>query len=162
MRLEENCVYSGHIETCVLPGSFLGGRAERHGVRTSLDLDPAASMIVGDRVQLQQVIVNLGINAIQAMAAASGAERRITIRTNKLPDGGVAIVVEDTGPGIPADLRDRIFDSFFTTKSAGMGIGLAICRSIVESHDGRITVSDHESRQGARFEILLPAAPHEN
>ena len=141
---------------------FLGHELQRHGVRTSLELDPAASMIVGDRVQLQQVIVNLAINAIQAMAAASGAERRITIRTNKLPEGGVAIVIEDTGPGIPADFRDRIFDSFFTTKSAGMGIGLAICRSIVESHGGRITVGDRESRQGARFEIVLPATPYEN
>ena len=104
---------------------FLGHEFQRHDVRPSLHLDPAASMVVGDRVQLQQVIVNLAINAVQAMAAATGGERRITIRTSMLPGGEVSVAIEDTGPGIPVELHGRVFDSFFTTKSAGMGIGLA-------------------------------------
>ena len=140
---------------------FLGHEFQRYEVRSSMHLDPAIPMIVGDRVQLQQVVVNLAINAVQAMAAVTGAESHITIRTNTLAGSDVSIVIEDTGPGIPIELRGRIFDSFFTTKSAGMGIGLAICRSIVESHGGRISVGDRKNRQGARFEIVLPAAPNE-
>ena len=134
---------------------FLRHELQRHDVRVSLDLDPMAPMIAADRVQLQQVVVNLAFNAIQAMTSAGVIERWINLRTQSIGDD-VAIAVEDTGPGVPPDLRGRIFESFFTTKATGMGIGLAICRSIVEAHGGVITAQSRLAGEGARFEIALP------
>ena len=134
---------------------FLSHELQRHDVRISLDLDPKAPLIAADRVQLQQVVVNLAFNAIQAMISAGVSERWIILRTQSLGDN-VVIAVEDTGPGVPLDMRGRIFESFFTTKATGMGIGLAICRSIVEAHGGVIAAQSRRTGEGARFEILLP------
>ncbi|HWG03743.1 MAG TPA: ATP-binding protein, partial [Beijerinckiaceae bacterium] len=140
---------------------FLRHELQRHDVRVSLDLDSRGPLIVGDRVQLQQVVVNLAFNAIQAMTSAGVTERWIILRTQSASDGLVTIAVEDTGPGIPIDMRGRIFESFYTTKATGMGIGLAICRSIVEAHGGVIAVQSRREGDGARFEISLPFGPGE-
>jgi C4-dicarboxylate-specific signal transduction histidine kinase len=114
--------------------------------------------VTGDRIQLQQVIVNLLVNGVQAIAQGSGSARRIDLCTGAEGDGAVAFSIRDTGPGIADENLERIFDSFFTTKDAGMGIGLAICKSIVTAHGGRIAVSNHPAG-GARFQFWLPTEP---
>lgn len=107
----------------------------------------------GDRVQLQQVVVNLVLNAIQAMQDLPEDERQIEIATAR--DGDmVMLTVDDTGPGIAPEARERLFDSFYTTKPRGMGIGLAVCRSIAESHGGSIAALPLP--RGARFVLTLP------
>lgn len=109
-----------------------------------------------DRVQLQQVLANLAVNAVQAMAQPGRSVRRLTIRTARVDARTVSVEVEDSGPGIAAGHMDRLFQSFFTTKDGGMGIGLAICRSIIEAHDGSIRASNLTDGRGARFHFTLP------
>jgi two-component system sensor kinase FixL len=112
--------------------------------------------VIGDRIQLQQVVVNLLVNSVQAMAQAGGSTRRIELRTGADGDGAVTFTIRDTGPGIAEANVDRIFDSFFTTKDTGMGIGLVICQSIIVGHGGNITASNHPDG-GAEFRFSLPA-----
>ena len=141
------------IEDTVL---FLRAELGRSGADLILLLEPGLPTVQGDRVQLQQVIVNLGVNAIQAMAQSDTATRAITVETRRAGNR-VCVRVRDTGPGIPPEVLPRLFESFFTTKGSGMGIGLAICRSIVEAHAGRISVEG--SGAGAAFVIDLPVHP---
>ncbi|WP_334389115.1 PAS domain S-box protein [Bradyrhizobium sp. AZCC 2262] len=113
--------------------------------------------VQGDRVQLQQVLINLIINAIEAMRDVGEEEREVLISTRREPDG-VSVEVQDSGPGFaPADL-DRVFEAFYTTKSDGLGLGLSICRSIIEAHDGRLWASPNVPR-GAIFGFIAPAHP---
>jgi signal transduction histidine kinase len=118
--------------------------------------------VTGDRIQLQQVVVNLLVNSVQAIAqrsgSGSGSARRIDLCTGVDEDGAVVFSIRDTGPGIADENLERIFNSFFTTKDSGMGIGLAICKSIVAAHGGRIAVSNHPAG-GARFQFWLPTKP---
>jgi C4-dicarboxylate-specific signal transduction histidine kinase len=144
------------IEEAVL---FLRRELQRNLVETSLQLGPGLPTVLGDRVQLQQVIINLAVNAIQAMAAVGGEARELAIRTVATPERGVLIEVEDTGPGIAHDVLGRLFESFFTTKATGMGMGLAICRSITSAHGGRIAAANRKDRAGACFSIFLPIPP---
>lgn len=116
--------------------------------------EPGASIAV-DPVQLQQVIVNLAVNAIQEMQKVPHAGRALTLRTG-LDGDNVAIEVEDRGLGVPAENLPRLFDNFFTTKTTGLGMGLAICKQIVEAHGGKLTAENTGS--GAVFKIVLPAA----
>jgi signal transduction histidine kinase len=125
------------------------------GVALALDLAPGLPEIAADKVQLQQVVINLLVNAIQAMAQAAG-ERRLAARTRRCEDG-VAIEVDDSGPGIPAEAAKRIFDAFYTTKEAGMGMGLSICRTLVEAHGGTIALVA-KAGPGALFHVTLPIA----
>jgi len=122
-------------------------------VQTQLaeDLPP----IQGDRVQLQQVILNLIINAVEAMRCLSEGARELLIRTGKDASGGVLVVVQDSGPGVSPESFDRLFDAFYTTKPSGMGMGLSICRSIIEAHDGRLWAVPHDG-PGATFQFTLP------
>ncbi len=107
----------------------------------------------GDRVQLQQVLLNLITNAIQAMATKD-EPRVLTVRSEAYKDGGVLVSVADTGRGIDPHDMNRIFNPLFTTKADGMGMGLAICRSIIEAHDGRLWVTANPP-QGATFQFTL-------
>jgi PAS domain S-box-containing protein len=134
---------------------FLRHELQRNEVDASLSLATDIARVVGDRVQLQQVIVNLGMNAIQAMAASGAGRRQLAVRTAQTPDGWIEIVVDDTGPGFDTETIERLFESFFTTKATGMGMGLPICRSIVEAHGGRISAENRTDASGARFRILL-------
>jgi C4-dicarboxylate-specific signal transduction histidine kinase len=135
----------------------------RHDIETwSIGLSVAYGArpprVTGDRIQLQQVVVNLLVNSVQAIVQGSGSARRIDLCTGVDEDGAVVFSIRDTGPGIADENLERIFDSFFTTKDAGMGIGLAVCKSIVAAHGGRIAVSNHPAG-GARFQFWLPTRP---
>lgn len=131
---------------------FLSHELKAHEVVLDLRLEPDLPDLMVDRTQIQQVIVNLTVNAMQA---TTGAEQRLlTVVTSRLPDGQVSLVVEDTGHGLPNE-ASRLFDGFYTTKATGMGMGLAICRSIVEAHGGTIVAANGDV--GARFTVTLPA-----
>ena len=134
---------------------MMRGEANGHGVSIRTDLKDDLPMIVADRVQLQQVLMNLMLNGIEAMKDTGGV---LTVKSQLLEEGQIQISVHDTGPGLPLGKADQIFDAFFTTKPQGSGMGLAICRSIVESQGGRIRANGDDGR-GATFYFALPAAP---
>jgi signal transduction histidine kinase len=113
--------------------------------------------VQGDRVQLQQVLLNLIINAIEAMRDVDKEERELLISTRNEPDG-VSVEVRDSGPGVTPAALDRVFEAFYTTKPGGLGLGLSICRSVVEAHNGRLWVSPNTPR-GAIFRFIAPAHP---
>ena len=127
--------------------------------RVSLRFEPCAGQprALVDRIHLQQVIINLVLNAIQAMDAIIDRPRELWVRTMVDEPDRVRIEVQDNGPGIEPAARDRLFDPFFTTKADGLGMGLSISRSLVEAHGGRIWVSGHAG-PGATFHVTLPAA----
>ena len=124
-------------------------------VRT--ELAPELPAVSGDRVQLQLVVVNLIVNAVEAMGAIPPDARHLVIRSSTAEPDRVLVAVEDTGAGIDPEDADRIFDAFYTTKPQGMGMGLAICRSIVEAHGGRLSVSPRKPG-GSIFHLALPSA----
>ncbi|UHC20098.1 PAS domain S-box protein (plasmid) [Methylobacterium currus] len=126
----------------------------RHAVTLQTEHQSGLPRVLGDRLQLQQVVINLMVNGIQAMAAIRGQPRVLTVRTSREEDGQVRCDVTDTGEGIAPEMREQIFQPFYTTKGDGMGMGLAICRSTIEAHGGRLWVSD--TGAGAAFHILLP------
>jgi signal transduction histidine kinase len=136
---------------------FLHHESQGKGVSIELALDPDLPSVMADRTQLQQVVVNLIANAIQAMAADDGP-REIRVRTGLDAEGKVSVKIEDTGPGVRPDDLPRLFDSFFTTKADGMGMGLPICRSIIETHGGAIRAENNADGRGACFAFNLPAA----
>ncbi len=113
----------------------------KNGVSLQTQLAAGLPLVQGDRVQLQQVILNLIINAVEAMSGVSEGTRELLIGTGKDALSGVLVAVQDSGPGLNPESFDRLFDPFYTTKSGGMGMGLSICRSIVEAHGGRIWAS---------------------
>jgi PAS domain S-box-containing protein len=126
-----------------------------HGVSLRMELAPALPRILGDRVQLQQVIINLVMNGIEAMETVTDRPRELVIRSGQDETHRVLISVADCGVGISAEDADRLFNAFFTTKSSGMGMGLSICRSIVEDHGGRLSASGNVG-PGASFQFVLP------
>jgi PAS domain S-box-containing protein len=137
---------------------FLRNELRRNQIETSLRLGDHLPRIWGDRVQLQQVIVNLSLNAIQSMASTYGTARELRITSAEKSDGTILIEVDDSGTGIEDGALGRLFESFFTTKSNGMGIGLRICRSIIDAHGGRLFAANRTDRaSGARFSIVVPA-----
>ena len=113
--------------------------------------------VIADRTQLQQVIINLMINAAEAMEEVHGRARILVIRSFRGEGGRVAVTIEDSGAGIQAD-PERLFDAFFTTKASGLGMGLSICRSIVEDHDGRLWAIPNPGRPGVTFQFELPSS----
>lgn len=135
---------------------FLRHEMESRDVAVQHRPDPAAPLVLGDRTQLQQVIVNLAINAVQAMTQAGTENRRIVITTISLDTKTLCCSMEDNGPGIDPEHVGRLFESFFTTKDSGMGMGLPICRSIIEAHGGRIHAEGKGAQGGARFWFTLP------
>ena len=128
------------------------------GVSVFLDLAPDLPEVVGHRTQLQQVIVNLAMNAVQALAESEVTRRSIAIRTQRKDAGTVCCVIEDSGPGIDAEHLPHLFDSFFTTKETGMGLGLPIAESIIEAHSGHIRADNESALGGARFVFELPVS----
>ena len=128
---------------------------QKDGVRVETQLDEQLPAVTGDAVQLQQVILNLIVNAADAMRTVQ--PRVLKVQTNRSPSGMVHVSIEDTGTGISAPDRERIFDPLFTTKAAGMGMGLSICRSIIENHGGRIWVTRRASEQGFDFPLRIAA-----
>jgi signal transduction histidine kinase len=133
---------------------MLRTEARRHGVSIYTDLKDDLPMIVADRVQLQQVLMNLMLNSIEAIKDSAGV---VTVKSQLGEDGQIEISVNDTGPGLPLGKGDQIFDAFFTTKPQGSGMGLAISKSIVETHGGQIWANGDAGR-GATFHFTLPAA----
>jgi PAS domain S-box-containing protein len=137
--------------------ALLNHRLMRDPITVATDLAADLPPAVGDRVQVQQVVMNLMMNAAEAVAGGRPDRRRITVSTVDA-DGDIAITVQDTGPGITADLRDRVFEAFFTTKSEGTGIGLSISRTIVEAHGGRLWVAPAPGGGAAFHFTLRPVA----
>jgi signal transduction histidine kinase len=135
--------------------AFMRGELQTHRVSVRAEMNEQLPPVRGDRVQLLQVLLNLITNAIDSMAATNGA-RRLFVKSTVHEPGGVMVSVEDTGTGIDPKDIDQIFNPLFTTKSHGMGMGLSICRSIIEAHEGQLWASPNRSR-GAVFQFSLPA-----
>jgi C4-dicarboxylate-specific signal transduction histidine kinase len=133
----------------------LDGELKNHSIATRTHLKPELPAVKGHSGQLQQVIVNLMQNAIDAMDSVDSDRRVLQVRTEDDGSETVSISIEDTGPGLDPKKSDHLFDAFFTTKPHGMGLGLAICRMIVERHKGRLAVSP-ANPHGAIFQIKLP------
>jgi signal transduction histidine kinase len=131
--------------------------AKRHAVSVQTDLPAELPRVQGDSVSLQQVLINLALNGIDAMSVTTVVRRRLVIST-RAAGGVVEVRVTDTGHGIEEGDRNRLFQSFFTTKQHGVGLGLSICRSIVEAHGGTI-VAENNLNEGATFRFSLPASP---
>jgi signal transduction histidine kinase len=110
--------------------------------------------VLGDRIQLQQVLLNLIFNATEAMSSAEEGARELLICTEQ-DHAGALVAVRDSGPGIDPAHLDRVFDAFYTTKSSGTGMGLSICRSIIDAHGGKLWAEANE-RRGALFQFTLP------
>jgi two-component system sensor kinase FixL len=135
------------------------GDANLHKVTVRLDLSSGVRPVKGDSVQLQQVILNLMLNAFSAMSGTPLEDaRRLIVRTNSTDRSNVLIEVQDAGTGIAAERLESIFDPFVTSKPEGLGMGLSICRSIIERHGGKISAANNPDR-GATFSIVLPVAP---
>ena len=134
------------------------GEALKNGVSVETQFAEGLPITTGDRVQLQQVVLNLIINALQAMGAVSQGTRQVLITTRQIELSDLYIGVQDTGPGLNPETLSRLFEPFYTTKPRGMGMGLAICRSIVEAHGGRVWATACEPH-GALFQFTIPARP---
>jgi signal transduction histidine kinase len=135
---------------------ILRGELEEHRVTTRTDLAPGMPVLMGNKGQLHEVILNLVQNAVEAMAAIKDGRRILRVKTEHHDQDAIIVAVEDSGPGIDSDKLDGIFDAFVTTKSHGMGLGLAICRVIIERHGGELSAWSDKKRKGAIFQFKLP------
>ena len=136
--------------------ALVRGELSKNRVSVQTQLAEGLPPVHGDRVQLQQVMLNLILNAIEAMIGVDDEMRELVISTESSPSEGLLVAVGDSGPGIAPEDRERIFESFYTTKASGVGIGLSICRSIIDAHGGRLWADAHQPR-GAVFRFTLPA-----
>jgi PAS domain S-box-containing protein len=147
-RLEVNGVILEIIE-------LARGEAVKHGVSIQTELADPSPLVDADRVQLQQVLLNLIVNAIEATGADNEGAKEVLVSTRKVGPIGALVAVHDTGPGLEPVMLERVFESFYTTKPTGLGLGLSICRSIIEAHGGRLWASTNQQR-GATFQFTLP------
>jgi signal transduction histidine kinase len=131
------------------------GELVKNGVSVQTQFAEGLPLIQGDRVQLQQVILNLIINALEAMRGLSKGSRELLIATGEDASARVLVAVQDSGPGLKPESFDRLFDAFYTTKPGGMGMGLSICHSIVEAHGGRIWATPNAG-PGITVQFVLP------
>lgn len=138
--------------------ALLRSEIVKHGIHVQTRLADDLPVIEADRVAVQQVMLNLIVNAIEAMSTAHDGPRELTIATERHGEDGVLVSVRDTGPGLAVDDAERLFEPFYTSKASGMGMGLSICRSIVEAHGGRLWASPNLPR-GAMFQFTVPAHP---
>jgi C4-dicarboxylate-specific signal transduction histidine kinase len=134
------------------------GETSKNGILVRTELADGLPFIEGDRVQLQQVMLNLIINAVEAMSEMSEGSRELLISTGKSDTDDVDVAVRDSGPGLAPTTLERLFDAFYTTKPSGLGLGLSICRSIIEEHGGRLWASSNMPL-GAIFHFTVPANP---
>jgi PAS domain S-box-containing protein len=132
------------------------GETLKNGVSVQMQLAECLPLIQGDRVQLQQVVLNLILNAVEAMSSVDDARRELSIGTGRRGMDEILVAVRDSGPGIDPEHLERVFDSFYTTKPGGVGLGLSICRSIIDAHGGRLWAAANAPR-GAAFQFTLPA-----
>jgi PAS domain S-box-containing protein len=132
--------------------------AVKTGVSVTTNLADGLPLIHADRVQLQQVVLNLVVNAVEAMSDIADAPRALLITTGPAEAGGVLVEVRDTGPGLAPGTLERLFEAFYTTKASGLGLGLSLCRSIIEAHGGRLWASANVPR-GAIFHFTVPGRP---
>jgi len=141
----------------VLPDviSLIQGKARAGGVRVFTSAAKELPRFSGDRIQLQQVLLNLALNAIEAMRSVTGRPRRLDIGVAQHSHAELRFDVCDSGPGLDSTQRHRVFDAFFTTKEQGMGMGLAICRSIIHAHGGNLWVN-RNAGPGVTFQFTLP------
>lgn len=167
IRRMRDFVSKGELETQILPlGKLINDAttlgllgAREKGVSWSIEIEPGVDHVLADRVQIQQVMVNLMRNAIEAMETVP--TKFLTIAARPRSEDLVEILVADTGHGIPAEMRDQLFLPFISTKARGMGLGLSICRTIVEAHDGHLTV-EARPEGGTMFKFTLPRGPQED
>jgi signal transduction histidine kinase len=129
--------------------------------KISLTLDPVASLppVVGDRTQLMQALINLVLNAFDAVSGENDGPRQVVLSASQPEAGHVRVAIRDSGKGIDPTIMPRLFDAFFTTKQTGMGMGLAIARSIIEKHSGRLWATQNGDR-GATMQFVLPTEPN--
>jgi hypothetical protein len=136
------------------------GEALKNGVSVQVELADGLPLVQGDRVELQQVLLNLVVNAFEAMSGTSEGTRRLQINSRKAESGGVCVSVVDSGPGLAPGTIDRLFEAFYTTKPGGLGLGLCICRSIIEAHGGQLWASaNNNMARGITFQFTVPAQP---
>jgi signal transduction histidine kinase len=143
--------------------ALVDGELRKRGVEVSAELDLDLPLVIADFVQLQQVILNLVMNAVESMTAITDRPRVLQIRSRRHDLSGqsaVFVAVCDSGIGLSADAMTRVFEAFYTTKPQGMGMGLWICRSIIEAHGGQLTAQPNKDF-GATFQFVLPALPEE-
>ena len=133
------------------------GEAKANNVAVRTEFAAGLPKVRGDRIQLQQVILNLVLNAIQAIGASGERPRDVLIKTQVAEKHSVSVEVQDTGPGMDSENASHAFEAFYTTKSGGLGMGLSICRSIVEAHDGKITITPNDPR-GLTVGLAVPGS----
>ena len=150
---EEHLEINGAIREVI---ELARGEAVKNGVSVKTELAEGLPLIRGDRIQLQQVILNLILNAVEATSGIDGGARELQISSGRAGSDGVLVAVRDSGPGLDPKSADRLFESFYTTKPGGLGLGLSICRSIIEAHGGRLWASANVPR-GAIFQFTVPA-----
>lgn len=147
---------TARLARCTL--DLLDWEITRDKVETLVLAPPGVPCALGDEVMIQQVLVNLARNALDAMRAGA-AERRLTLASRAAEDGRVELTIADSGPGMSDEVAARLFQPFHSTKPDGMGVGLGLCRSIVELHGGRLWFTRNEDAPGCTFHVVLPAAP---
>ena len=135
--------------------ALTSGEAVKHGISVQTQLAEGLPLIQGDRIQLQQVIFNLMMNAVEAMSGVREGPRELLISTEKAESDDVLVAVRDSGPGLAPESLGRVFEAFYTTKPSGLGMGLSICRSIIEAHGGRLWATANVPR-GALFQFTVP------